>query len=558
MSEERPDAQKGSRGISRRSFLRRGALAAAGGATLAQLATGASALAGPAKHGHARGPNSDLEEKTIQELQQAMEKGDLTARDLVEMYVERIEALDRHGPTLRATIEVNPDAGDIADQLDAEREAGKVRGPLHGIPVVLKDNIDTADKMLTTAGSRALIGPAPPQDSTVAAQLRDAGAIILAKANLSEWANFRSTRSASGWSGRGRLCINPYVLDRSGCGSSTGSAVAVAANLAAGSLGTETNGSIVCPSSVCGVVGIKPTVGLVSRAGVVPIGESQDTAGPICRTVADAAAVLGALTGVDPRDERTRESEGHFFKDYTQFLDANGLQGKRIGIARGMGFGHEHSDKVANAAIGAMGRAGAVIVEHPDILKPVSPFPTTLTQVLLFEFKRDVNKYLSTRPDLAVHTLADLIAFNKDDAAQEMPYFLQELFLQAQDIERTFPEDKYREALNANRTLFRKLIDDSISTFSLDAIFAPTRNPAWTIDLLSGDRSLVGSSTPAAVAGFASITVPAGFAFEHLPVGASFIAGAWTEPKLITIASGFEAATKARKPPRFVPHLDLP
>jgi amidase len=558
MGEDRSDVQKGSRGISRRSFLRRGALAAAGGAALAQLAPGVPGLAAEPKHGHGRGPSNELEEKTIKQLQEAMETGDLTARDLVEMYLERIEALDRQGPHLRSFIETNPEALDIADRLDEERAGGKVRGPLHGIPIALKDNIDTADRMMTTAGSFALAGPPPPHDSTVAERLREAGAIILGKANLSEWANFRSTRPVSGWSGRGRLCINPYVLDRSGCGSSTGSAVSVAANLTAVSLGTETNGSIVCPSSVCNVVGIKPTVGLWSRAGVVPIGESQDTVGPIGRTVADAATVLGALTGVDPRDERTQESEGHFFKDYTQFLDADGLKGKRIGIARGMGFGHEHSDKVANAAVDAMRGAGAVIVEDPDILRPPSPFPTTLTQVLLFEFKRDVNQYLSTRPDLAVHTLADLIAFNNNDAAREMPYFLQELFLQAQDIEGTFPEDKYREALAANRTLFRKLIDDSISKFTLDAIFAPTRNPAWTVDLLSGDRSLVGSSTPAAVSGFASITVPAGFAFEHLPVGISFTAGAWTEPQLITIASGFEAATKARKPPQFVPHLDLP
>ncbi len=557
MSEGDPEARKDPKGISRRAFLKRGAVAAAGGAALAQIA-GVPGIAGDPKHGHHRGPASELEEKTIAELQELMASGDLTASDLVEMYLERIAALDRRGPRLRSFIETNPDASEIAERLDEEREGGKVRGPLHGIPIVLKDNIDTADKMQTTAGSRALEGPSAPQDATVTEKLRDAGAIILGKANLSEWANFRSTRSASGWSGRGRLCINPYVLDRSGCGSSTGSAVSVAASLVAASLGTETNGSIVCPASVCGVVGIKPTVGLVSRAGIIPIGESQDTAGPICRTVADAAAVLGALTGVDERDPATKESEGHFFDDYTQFLNADGLVGKRIGIARGMGFGHEHSDKVANAAIAAMGKAGAVIVEDPAILRPPSPPRTTLTNVLLFEFKRDVNAYLSTRPDLAVHTLEDLIAFNNRDAANEMPYFLQELFVLAQDIERTFPEATYRTELAENRRVYRELIDKSIADFHLDAIFAPTRNPGWTIDLLSGDRSLVGSSTPAAVSGFASITVPAGFAFEHLPVGVSFIAGRWSEPQLITIASGFEAATKARKPPRFVPHLDLP
>jgi len=558
MSERKPETPKDPKGISRRSFLQRSAMAAAGGAALAQVGTSIAAFAADPRHGQGRGPASDLEEKNIAELQRLMASEDLTARDLVEMYLDRIEELDRNGPALRAFIETNPDALDIAAQLDEERAAGKVRGPLHGIPIVLKDNIDTADRMLTTAGSRALIGPAPPQDATVTAQLRKAGAIVFGKANLSEWANFRSTRSVSGWSGRGRLCINPYVLDRSGCGSSTGSAVAVAASLVAASLGTETNGSIVCPSSVCGVVGIKPTVGLLSRAGVIPIGESQDTVGPIGRTVADAATVLGALTGVDPRDDATKDSAGHSFADYTQFLDPNGLKGKRIGIARGTGFGHEHSDKVINAAIAAMGKAGAVIVEDPNILKLPGPFPSTTTQVLLFEFKRDLNKYLATRVGLQVHTLADLIAFNNDDAATEMPYFLQELFLLSQDIEKTFPEAKYRDALQANRTLFRKLIDGAISTFRLDAIAAPTRNPAWTIDLLSGDRSLVGSSSPAAISGFASITVPAGFTFEHLPVGISFIGGRWSEPALITIASGFEAATQARKRPQFVPTLKFP
>ncbi len=556
MSEREPETPKDSKGISRRAFLQRSAIAAAGGAALAQVATGITALAEDHKRGPGRGPASELEEKTIAELQRLMASGDLTASDLVEMYLERIEALDRNGPTLRAFIETNPDAQEIADRLDEEREAGKVRGPLHGIPIVLKDNIDTGDRMLTTAGSRALMGPSAPQDATVTRRLRDAGAIILGKANLSEWANFRGARPVSGWSGRGRLCISPYVLDRSGCGSSTGSSVAVAANLVAASLGTETNGSIVCPASVCGVVGIKPTVGLTSRAGVIPISDTQDTIGPICRTVADAAAVLGALTGVDPRDpEKTGASAGHFFTDYTQFLRADAMRGARIGVARGFGFGHEHSDKIANAAIEAIRAAGAVIVEDADILKPPSPFPDTLT-VLLFEFRRDVNKYLSTRPDLSVHTLADLIAFNERDAAQEMPYFLQELFVRSQNL--TVKEADYVKLRDNNQKLFQNLIDNTISKFKLDAIFAPTRNPTWTVDLLNGDRSLVASSTPPAVAGYPLITVPAGAAFEHLPVGISFMAGRWSEPTLIKLAFAFEQATKARKPPQFVPALRLP
>ena len=473
--------------------------------------------------------------------------------------LERIDALDREGPRLRSLIETNPEAGDIAERLDREREEGRVRGPLHGIPIVLKDNIDTADRMMTTAGSVALAGTPALQDATVTARLREAGAIILGKANLSEWANFRSTRPVSGWSGRGRQGLNPYVLDRSPCGSSSGSAAAVSANLVAASLGTETNGSIVCPGSVNGVVGIKPTVGLTSRAGVVPISHTQDTVGPFGRTVADAATVLGALTGVDPRDPATQASEGKFHRDYRPFLDPDGLRGARIGIARQFFGIHEHIDRIAEPAIDVLKARGAVVVDPANIpsLSQINASPTGLT-VLLFEFKADVNKYLSSRPNLTVHTLADLIAFNRAHADVEMPYFLQQLFDQAQ-AKGSLDDPGYLAALATNKRLSQtEGIDKVMDELRLDALFAPTRNPAWTIDLLNGDRSLGGSSTPAALAGYPLITVPAGQSFGHLPVGVTFMGRAFSEPTLIKLAFAFEQATRARKKPEFLPKLVLP
>ena len=551
--EEQPVVER--RGVDRRAFLKLGALAAAG-PTLVQMAAGSSALA---KEGSRRRPAGDLEEVSIADLQKAMENGDLTASDLVDMYLERIDALDREGPRLRSLIETNPEAGDIAERLDREREEGRVRGPLHGIPIVLKDNIDTADRMMTTAGSVALAGTPALQDATVTARLREAGAIILGKANLSEWANFRSTRPVSGWSGRGRQGLNPYVLDRSPCGSSSGSAAAVSANLVAASLGTETNGSIVCPGSVNGVVGIKPTVGLTSRAGVVPISHTQDTVGPFGRTVADAATVLGALTGVDPRDPATQASEGKFHRDYRPFLDPDGLRGARIGIARQFFGIHEHIDRIAEPAIDVLKARGAVVVDPANIpsLSQINASPTGLT-VLLFEFKADVNKYLSSRPNLTVHTLADLIAFNRAHADVEMPYFLQQLFDQAQ-AKGSLDDPGYLAALATNKRLSQtEGIDKVMDELRLDALFAPTRNPAWTIDLLNGDRSLGGSSTPAALAGYPLITVPAGQSFGHLPVGVTFMGRAFSEPTLIKLAFAFEQATRARKKPEFLPKLVLP
>lgn len=551
MSNSNQEAPKDPKqGISRRSLLQLGALAAAGSA-LGPLAKDASA------EGHA-GPHH-LIEATIEDLQHLMESGRLTSQDLVRFYLHRIERLDqdKDGPQLRSIIETNRRALHDARVLDRERAEGKVRGPLHGIPIVLKDNIDTVD-MMTTAGSLALVGPHPPQDATVTAKLREAGMVILAKANLSEWANFRGFRSVSGWSGRGRQGRNPYVLDRSPCGSSSGSASAVAANLAAASLGTETNGSIVCPSSVNGVVGIKPSVGLTSRAGVIPIAMSQDTVGPICRTVADAAAVLGAMTGVDPRDPHTDESEGHFFTDYTQFLDPFGLRGARIGIARQFFGASEHIDRIVEPTINIMRDLGAVIIDPANFanLAAINNAPSII--VLEYEFKDGINRYLESRPDLSVRTLQDLIDFNIVHADEEMPYFLQQLFLESQ-ARGPLTDPVYLDALATDLRVSREEgIDEVMDRLELDALFAPTRNPAWTIDLLNGDRSLGASSTPAALAGYPIITVPAGNAFEHLSVGASFIGRRWSEPTLIKIAYAFEQATRARRPPQFLPTLELP
>jgi amidase len=426
-----------------------------------------------------------------------------------------------------------------------------VRGPLHGIPILLKDNIDTHDLMQTTAGSFALEGTPPLQDSTVAARLRAAGAVILGKANLSEWANFRGFQSTSGWSGRGRLTRNPYVTDRNPCGSSSGSAAAVSANLCAAALGTETDGSIVCPSSICGVVGIKPTVGLTSRAGVVPISHTQDTVGPHGRTVADAAAILGALVGVDPRDPATAGSAGHFHTDYTQFLDPDGLRGMRIGIGREFFFGYSpETDAVGEAAIEAMRDAGAVIVDPADIptIDDLANDPAEII-VLIWEFKRDLNAYLATRTGVPVHTLADCIAFNEDHFEQELKFFGQELFELAE--EEFFSQADYDDALVRGRQLSRTDgIDKLLADQNLDAIFAPTGSPAWTTDLVNGDHFLGASSFPCAIAGYPIVQVPAGFAYG-LPIGVSFMGTAYSEPTLIKIASGFEHVVQARQAPRF-------
>jgi amidase len=496
-----------------------------------------------------------LEETTVADLQSGMASGKMTAHSITQDYINRIHELDRIGPTLRHVIETNPDALSIATMLDRERKAGKVRGPLHGIPILVKDNIDSADRMTTTAGSYALAGSIPLQDATIVTKLRAAGAIILGKTNLSEWANFRSSHSSSGWSGRGGQAKNPYVLDRNPCGSSSGSGGAVSANLCALAIGTETDGSIVCPSSANGVVGIKPTLVLVSRAGIIPIAHSQDTAGPMARTVRDAAILLNFLTGADTRDAATSSGGARTPIDYTTSLDANGLRGARIGVARTKFFGYSDvTDKLINDAIAAMKAQGAVIVD-PANIETAGKFDDTEFDVLLYEFKADLNTYLaSLGPKAPVRTLEDIIKYNDAHKDQEMPYFGQEIMIQAQ-AKGPLTEKKYIDALANDLKLSRTDgIDATMDKYKLDAIVAPTGGPAWTTDLINGDHFSGASSTPAAVAGYPNINVPAGFSHE-LPVGISFFGRAYSEPTLIRLAYAFEQATHHRRPPRFIPTL---
>ncbi len=537
--------------VNRRDFLR---LSLASAATVPATTLSGTIGTGTHFHDRFRGPFPRLEEVTIAELQRAMATGHLTARQLTHQYLRRIRELDQKGPRLNSVIEINPDALHIAAALDRERQQHGPRGPLHGIPILLKDNIATDDQMQTTAGSLALEGHKPAEDATVAAKLRQAGAVILGKANLSEWANFRSFQSSSGWSGRGGQGRNPYILDRNPCGSSSGSAQAVSANLIPVSLGTETDGSIVCPSSANGVVGIKPTVGLTSRFNVIPISETQDTVGPFGRTVADAATVLGALTGVDPLDPATAASEGHFFTDYTQFLNPDALQGARIGVARDLFFFSPETTEIANTAVAAMQAAGA------DIVDPLTIPPELLNDggaefdVLLYEFKDGINKYLSRLGPGAPQTLADLIAFNNAHADQELLYFGQEIF----DLAQTYgplTDPGYLEALQNSHFTAIEGVNQLMDDHSLDAIVAPTGSPAWPTDLVNGDHFLGGSSSLAARAGFPLVSVPAGFSFG-LPVNLTFMGKAFSEPTLIALAYAFEQATQVRQAPKFAPTLE--
>ena len=551
-------------GLSRRDFLRAsgaaGALAATGSAGVG--AFGPSSPAGrqepaPAGRQEPADRGFPLAETTIADLQEGLASGAWTTRSIVEAYLDRIDRIDRGGPALRSVLETDPDALAAADRLDRERRAGRLRGPLHGIPVLLKDNIDTADGMTTTAGSLALAGWIPPEDAGVAARLRRAGALLLGKANLSEWANFRSTRSSSGWSGRGGQCRNPYVLDRNPCGSSSGSGAAVSANLAAAAVGTETDGSIVCPSSANGIVGIKPTVGLVSRAGIIPISHTQDTAGPMVRTVRDAAVLLGVLAGPDPRDPATAPAETRGLADYTPFLDPDGLRGARIGVARQfLGF-HDGVDRVVEQALDAMRAAGAVVVDPVALGDPGAGrnLQAAETDVLLYEFKAGLNAYLARRDAGAeVRSLADLIAFNERNAEAEMPYFGQERLIAA-EAKGPLSERAYLTARAAARRLSRADgIDRTMDEHRLDAVVAATGGPAWVTDLVNGDHFGGSSSGYPAAAGYPNVTVPAG-AVHGLPVGLSFFGRAWSEPTLVRLAGAFEQTVQARRPPQFRPTL---
>jgi amidase len=540
-----------SMGLTRRDVLKAGALAGAG-ASLAPLVAPSIASAAAAAP-------SDFNEMTVVQLQGLMGSGQLHAVELVNFYLQRIQTIDQSGPTVNSVIQVNPDALSIAKALDAERRAGHVRGPLHGIPILLKDNVDTHDQMQTAAGSLALVGTPAQQDSTVAARLRAAGAVILGKTTLSEWANFRSFFSSSGWSGRGGQCHNPYAIDRNPCGSSSGSGAAASANFTAVSIGTETDGSIVCPANENGVVGIKPTVGLVSRAGVVPISHTQDTVGPHARTVADAAAVLGALVGVDPRDPATAASAGKFFRDYTQFLDPNGVNGVRLGVARDYeGVGSPHTDAVFEQALSALQAAGAILVDvHFPHLDEINSGGSEFT-VLLNDFKHDLNAYLSTRTGVPIASLADAIAFDNAHAAEEMPFFAQEIFEAAQATSGDLTDPAYLAALAADKTFGgSEGIDLLLAQNNISAIVAPTDTPAWPTDLINGDHFIFGSSSAAAIVGYPIIVVPMGFSFG-MPLGLSIMGTAFSEPTLIKIASGFEHATQARQAPKFLSTLPFP
>jgi amidase len=544
---------EGQGGVSRRSFLQAGAIA--GGAALTGLsgasqAEEAAAASAEAQFDHLLGRDRDIANATIAEQQARMASGRLSAVELLNIYLDRIKLIDK-GLDLRSIIQLNPDARRIAAQLDHERRRSGPRGPLHGIPILLKDNIDTADRQQTTAGSLALAGAPAPQDATVARRLRDAGAVIIGKANLSEWANFRGFQSSSGWSGVRGQCRNPHILDRNPCGSSSGSGAAVAAALTAVALGTETDGSIVCPSGQNGVAGIKPTVGLTSRAGVVPISSTQDTVGTHGRSIWDAATVLGAMTGVDARDAKTAASAGNFFRDYRQFLNRDGLAGARIGIARQFLGVTPETDEIFEEAVQVMRDAGAVVID-PIEIPSFDEFNADQSEiiVLIFEFKRDLNAYLATRSGVPVGTLADVIQFNIDNADRELRFFGQELMELAEA--EVFSEAEYQQALIRGPQLAGEQgIDAALAANNLDAIVAPTNTPAWPTDLINGDAFLFGSSGFAAVAGYPLVSVTAGFAFG-LPVGITFMASAWSEPTLIRIASGFEAAADVRRRPRFL------
>jgi amidase len=546
---------------SRRKFLRAGASATLATAIYPALAAaraaddvGTSVSAAPAADARGDVADFELDEVTIDSLQNAFKSGQYSSRSLTDKYLARIQEIDKSGPMLNSVIEINPDATKIADALDEERKAKGARGPLHGIPVLIKDNIDTGDRMNTTAGSLALLGSQAPRDAFVASQLRKAGAVIIGKTNLSEWANIRSNHSTSGWSGRGGLTRNPYALDRNPCGSSSGTGAGVSANLCVAGVGTETDGSVVCPSSANGLVGIKPTVGLVSRSGIIPISHSQDTAGPMARTVRDAAILLGAMAGADPEDKATAAANGKISPDYTKFLDPSGLKGARLGVARKTFGFNDAVDHLMGTLLGEMKRAGAEIIDPADI-PTAGKFDDSENTVFLYELKADLAAYLARRGNTAVKSLKDVIDFNERNRAREMPYFSQDIFIKSEE-KGGLDSKEYVDALALNQQLTRaEGIDFVMDKFKLDAIVAPTGGPAWLTDLINGDHSAGGSSSAAAVAGYPNINVPAGHLWG-LPVGISFFGRAWSEPTLLKIAYSFEQMTKARQKPRFLASID--
>lgn len=549
----RPSSQE----VSRREFLAAAGAVAVGAGTLSQKGRADRIPVSEPPRAVAPRPEAfELEELGIADLQKGMSEGRWSAADLVALYTIRVRDLDRSGPTLRHVLELNPDAAQIAEGLDRERKEGKLRGPLHGIPVVLKDNVDTGDRMSTSAGSLALEGSRAPKDAALAARLREAGAILLAKTSMSEWANFRSSHSSSGWCSRGGQGKNPYALDRSPCGSSSGTGGAIASSYAAAGIGTETDGSITCPASISCLVGLKPTVGLVSRTGIIPISHTQDTAGPMTRTVADAAALLSAIAGPDPADAATAGiPKGNV--DYLKALNPDALQGVRLGVTRKHFTGyHDGTDRIFAEALDVLRQLGAVIVDPTD-LPHTGEYDDAEFQVLLYEFKADLNAYFAARgPTSPMKSLKDVIAFNEREKARVMPFFGQETMLLA-EAKGPLTEKAYLAALAKCRLLTRTQGIDAVMTkYKLDALVAPTGNPAWPIDLVNGDHFTGSVTTPAAVAGYPHITVPAGF--EHgLPVGLSFFGRAWSEARLLGFAYAYEQATKHRRAPAFAPSIDM-
>ena len=534
--------------MERRNFIKSGTLAGLSVTAMGAFASGRKNEHTEMKDGIFSLDDFKLNEITIDELQQKMTTGKLTSRAVTQLYLDRIKAIDKSGPSINAVIELNPDALMIAAAMDKEREGGKLRGPMHGIPVLIKDNINTADKMMTTAGALALVGNRADKDAFIIKQLRESGAVLLGKTNLSEWANFRSTRASSGWSSRGGQTKNPYVLDRSPSGSSSGSGAAVAANLCAVAIGTETDGSVIAPSSHCGIVGIKPTVGLLSRSGIIPISATQDTAGPMARTVKDAAILLGALTGVDSTDLVTEKSAGKLQKDYTKNLDVNGLNGKRIGIEQSFLNGHEGVVGLYKEAIELLKKQGAIIIEV-ELLKETNKLGRGESTILEYEFKDGVNKYLSTA-NAPVKTLADVIAWNKAHAETAMPFFQQET-LESSETRGLLSDQKYKDAL-AQSTSARKVIDNMLKQHNLDALCGTSIGPAGCIDLVNGDYGTgFYFCSPAAMAGYPHISVPMG-AVNDLPIGISFMSTAYDEPGILKLAYAYEQASKKRKQPEFL------